>query len=141
MKKGETGFSFEKGERLKSRKVIGQLFNRQGISFGQYPLRVIYLPMDERRSEFPAQFALSVPKRKFPKAVNRNRIRRQLREAWRLNKHRLYRGLQKEERQYAVMVLYTANEPLPFAQIEQAMRGIIRRLLKNIPQKPSRNQP
>lgn len=120
-------YTFQKGERLKSRKVIGALF-REGKSFGQYPLRVVYMPVEERRSAFPAQFAVSVPKKKFPKATARNRIRRQLREAWRLNKHRLYRSLQGAEQQYAILVIYVAQEALPYGQIEKAMRQMIHRL-------------
>jgi len=123
--------TFQKGERLKSRKAIGALF-KEGKSFGQYPLRLVYMPMEERRSVFPAQFTVSVPKKKFPKAVRRNRIRRQVREAWRLNKHRLYRGLEGKGRQYALMVIYVATENLSYAEIEHAMQQMIRRFLKNL---------
>ncbi len=122
-------FSFEKAERLKSRKIIQALF-KQGNSFAQYPLRLVWLPVENRQSSYPAQFALSVPKRKFKRAVDRNRIRRMLREAYRLNKHHLYRALQDEEQQIAFMVLYIAAEELPFAQIEGAMYKLIRRFAK-----------
>ncbi|MCB9267057.1 MAG: ribonuclease P protein component [Lewinellaceae bacterium] len=122
-------YTFQRGERLKSRKVIGALF-KEGKSFGQYPLRVVYMPMKERRSEFPAQFTVSVPKKKFPKAVARNRIRRQIREAWRLNKHRLYRAMEGEEQQYALLLIYVAKDALPYPEIEHAMRQVIRRLGK-----------
>ena len=122
-------YTFQKGERLKSRKVIGALF-KEGKSFGQYPLRLVYLSVKERRSEFPAQFTVSVPKKKFPKAVTRNRIRRQVREAWRLNKHRLYRVLEEEEGQIVLLVIYVALEELPYPEIERAMRQMIGRLAK-----------
>ena len=122
-------YTFQRGERLKSRKVIGALF-KEGKSFGQYPLRVVYMPMKERRSEFPAQFTVSVPKKKFPKTVARNRIRRQIREAWRLNKHRLYRAMEGEKQQYALLLIYVAKDALPYPEIEHAMRQVIRRLGK-----------
>lgn len=124
-------YTFQKGERLKSRKVIGALF-KEGKSFGQYPLRVIYMPVKEPRSEFPAQFTVSVPRKKFPLAAVRNRIRRQMREAWRLNKHQFYRALKGEEQQYAIMVIYVARETLPYAEIERAMRQLVRRLGKKL---------
>ena len=88
------------------------------------------MPVRERRSEFPAQFTVSVPKKKFSKAVARNRIRRQIREAWRLNKHRLYKVLEGEERQMALLVIYVAKEALPYPEIERAMRQMISRLTK-----------
>jgi len=119
--------SFKKGERLKRRKLIGRMFNREGSSFAVYPLRIICLET-ELDSDFPAQFALSVPKRAFPKAAHRNRIRRQIREAYRLNKHSLYEVLQDHNKQYAIMLIYTAKKPLPYADIEKAVRKIIRKL-------------
>ena len=79
------------------------------------------MPVRERRSEFPAQFTVSVPKKKFPKAVTRNRIRRQVREAWRLNKHRLYRVLEEEEGQIVLLVIYVALEELPYPEIERRL--------------------
>jgi ribonuclease P protein component len=122
-------YSFEKGERLKSYRVIQRLFE-EGHSFVQYPLRLIWLPLDKRRSDFPVQFAMSVPKRSFRRAVPRNRLRRQIREAYRLHKHRLYRSLEGDERQLAFMVIYIAREPLPYRQIEAAMRELIRRFVR-----------
>lgn len=121
--------TFKRAERLKSRKVIEQLF-KQGQSFAQYPLRVVWTVMEERHSEFPAQFALTVPKKKFKKAVHRNRIRRLLREAYRLNKHRLYDALKEEERQVALLVIYTGQAIMTFAEIEAAMQQTLRRLVK-----------
>lgn len=122
--------TFRNGERLKSRKAIGQLFSRQSASFGQYPLRLIYAAAAEPRSEYPVRFAVSVPKRKFPKAAHRNRIRRQVREAWRRNKHRLYAQWPKEAPPYNFMLLYVAKAPLPYADIERAVQIAIKRFRK-----------
>lgn len=120
--------TFTKDERLKSRKIIGKLFS-DGQSFGMYPLRLVWLEMHEKQGDSPIKFSLSVPKRAFPKAVDRNRLRRLVREAWRLNKSWLYDRLD-DEKQYAFMVLYTAKEPMELPKIEDAMRRINRRFLK-----------
>ena len=120
------GNTFKKGERLKSRKVIGQLF-KEGHSFGQYPLRLVWLLMEERQSEYPVQFTQTVPKKKFKRAVDRNRLRRQVREAYRLHKGQLYEALKEEEQQLAFMVIYTGKEAFPYAEIEKAMKKMIRK--------------
>lgn len=121
--------TFKKDERLKSRKIIGKLFS-DGQSFGMYPLRLVWLEMHEVQGDSPVKFSLSVPKRAFPKAVDRNRLRRLVREAWRLNKNWLYDRLTDDGKQYAFMVLYIAKEPLELPQIEDAMRRVNRRFLK-----------
>jgi ribonuclease P protein component len=133
--------TFKPAERLKSRKLIGQLFSRRSASIGQYPLRLIYQPVEEARSDAPVQFTVSVPKRKFPKAAHRNRIRRQVREAWRLNKHRLYAQCPADAPQYAFMLLYVAKEPLPYPEIEQAMQIAIKRFRKKEWGKPTNRKP
>ena len=115
---------------MKSRKAIGKLFSGQSASFGQYPLRLIYAAAAEPRSEYPVRFAVSVPKRKFPKAAHRNRIRRQVREAWRRNKHRLCAQWPEEAPPYDFMLLYVAKEPLPYADIERAVQIAIKRFRK-----------
>ena len=122
--------TFHKEERLKSRKAISKLFSRQSVSFGQYPLRLIYSAAEEARRAYPVQFTVSVPKRKFPKAAHRNRIRRQVREAWRRNKHRLYAQWPEDAPPYDFMLLYVAKEPLPYADIERAVQIAIKRFRK-----------
>ncbi len=125
-----TEFTFQRGERLKSRKVISRMFGA-GQSFGQYPLRLVWMPQEAPPGAFPVQVAFSVPKKKFKSAVQRNRIRRRMREAWRLNKHRLYLALQDDKvSSYAFMIIYIANEALTYREIEQATRQMIRRFLK-----------
>ena len=123
--------TFKKEERLKSRKIIGKLF-QSGESFGMYPVRLVWLEMHEVHGEFPVKFSLSVPKRSFPKAVDRNRLRRLVREAWRLNKFWLYQQLKNTEKQYAFMVIYTAKEPTDLPKIEEAIKRMNRRFLKKI---------
>ena len=126
-----TSFRFHKAERLKHKKVIARLFDRKvSKSFGMYPLRLIWVEIDPPLNEFPVLFALSVPKRSFPKAYQRNRLRRQIREAYRLHKALLYDALKPKNRQYGFMVLYIAKEPVPYEQIEQAIQKMIKKFLK-----------
>lgn len=127
--------TFKKAERLKSAKTIGKLF-KEGQSFGVYPLRLVWLRLEEPASDSPVQFTLSVPKKNFKSAVARNRIKRKVREAWRLGKARLYRKLEGAEGQLAFMVLYTAKEDLSFAQIEKSMRTLIHIFIKKNIQTP-----
>lgn len=126
-----TDFRFKREERLKSRKVIGDLFKRGGQSIGKYPLLLVWKEAEELKSEFPVQFALSVSKRKFKNAVDRNFLRRRIREAYRLNKHTLYTGLEGEKKQFAFMVIYTGKEMSDYAIIEKSMQRIIKRFLQD----------
>ena len=124
--------SFKRGERLKSRKEIGRLFGREGQSFGQYPLRLVWREMDEARSDFQIQFTVSVPKKRFKKAVQRNRLRRRIREAYRLNKQWLLDRLPPTTTQLAWMVLYVGKEEADFDEINQQMRVIMQRFLRQL---------
>ncbi len=117
--------TFTRAERLKSRKLIGSLF-KGGESLVAYPLRVVWtlLPA-EVVTEFPAQLSISVSKRLFKTAVQRNRLKRQIREAYRLQKAVFYEKL--GDRRIAIMLMYIAKEPLPYAEIESGMRKMIRK--------------
>ncbi|MEO1260542.1 MAG: ribonuclease P protein component [Bacteroidota bacterium] len=135
-----TTFTFKKKERLKSRKVIERLFS-DGQSFGAYPLRLVFLKMEEPAGDSPVQFTVSVPKRNFKSAVARNRIKRKVREAWRLNKHWLYKKLSKRKVQYAFMVIYSGKEDLSYSEIERAMKNMNMRFVKkNIASKTNPTQ-
>ncbi|MDG1433124.1 MAG: ribonuclease P protein component [Saprospiraceae bacterium] len=120
-------FTFQKGEKLKSRKTIGKLFT-EGKSFISYPIRFVWVKMESPLSEFPIQMALTVPKRSFPKAVNRNRLRRRIRESYRLNKHSIYTKLSSSSGQYGIMLIYIARETLDFHQIEEGIKKGLRKL-------------
>jgi len=120
------GKTFRKYERLKSRKLIKALFSR-GKSFGVYPLRLVYMPVREPLLPAPVQFTVSVPKRKFRRASQRNRLRRQVREAWRLHKQELYTAIEGKNITYAFMVLYVAKEPLPYSEVDKSMQKLIER--------------
>ncbi len=124
-----TPAKFSRAERLKSSKQIAALFQGRQ-SFARYPLRIIWMEVSGDGSAAPVQFALSVPKKKFPKATARNRIRRLVRESWRLQKSRLLDISATKSSTLLVMVLYTATEELPFRQIELAMGLAVQTLSK-----------
>lgn len=124
-------FTFKKEERLKSKKLLSQLFSK-GASFSAFPLRVVWTPNLAPQSKAPAQMALSVPKKKFNKAAHRNLLRRRIREAYRLNKHLLYKDIADCQHQYGFMFIYVAKEALPFEKIETAMVKALQRLAKDI---------
>lgn len=116
-------FTFKKAERLKSRKIIGQLFSA-GKSKSFYPLRFVWLatPLP---SPYPVQFTVSVSTRHFSNAVDRNRIKRQIRETYRLQKHILYPALNAQNKQLALMVIFIAKKPESYTLIEKKMTKAI----------------
>ena len=121
-------FTFRRAERLRSRKTIARMF-KEGKSVRAYPLRLVWLPLAADEAETPVQFGVSVPKRNFKSAVARNRLKRRLKEAWRLNKGWLYRQLEGKQKSFAFMVLYTGKEELAYPEIEAALQKLNRAFL------------
>ncbi len=116
-----------KEERLKSKILIGQLFaGGAARSFSIFPLRVVYMPVDKR--EIPASILISVPKKRFKRAVKRNRVKRQVREAYRQNKHELLQRLEGREHGLAIAFLYLSDELLPTSRIEEIMKTLLSRI-------------
>ncbi len=124
--KNTSRFTFKKEERLSRKKLIDELFER-GSSFYLQPFKIIFL---EKKSEvtFPAQVLISVSKRNFKRAVDRNKIKRLIREAYRMNKHSLYESLQKKNRQLIIAILYTAKTIESFPIIQQKVIMLLARL-------------
>lgn len=119
-----------RSERLKSRKRIEQLF-AVGKSFGLYPLRVLYLQPEEPEAAV-LQCAFSVSTRHFKKAVHRNRIKRLLREAWRLQKNGLAQQLEASQQKLAVFIIYTNSELPQYSLIFEKTGLAIQRLTEKV---------
>tara|TARA_R110002072_G_scaffold96968_6_gene213091 strand:+ start:8525 stop:8917 length:393 start_codon:yes stop_codon:yes gene_type:complete len=109
-----------KQERLKSRKMIGKLFE-EGASIKKFPFRLVYLKTTHT-SKFPVQASFSVPKRNFKKAVDRNRVKRLLREAYRLEKDMLYNDL---ESSYIFMITFIGKKEPIFSDVQEKIRELL----------------
>ena len=109
-----------KQERLKSRKLIEKLF-KEGKSIKKFPLRLVYL-QTEHTSPSPVQASFSVPKRNFKKAVDRNRIKRLLREAYRLERNQVSEELQKS---YIFMVTFIGKKEPTYLEVQQKIHEVL----------------
>jgi len=120
-------FSLGKEERLKSRKLIGELY-KEGKSIKAYPLRMVYI-QKEHTSDYPVQVAVSVPKRNFKKAVDRNRIKRLMRESYRNQKAIINTAVEKP---YVFMISYLAKEELPYDKLYSKMEILLNKFINEI---------
>lgn len=109
--------TLHKDKRLKSRKSIENLF-ANGKSLKKYPLRLVYTPIENGANEI--KMGVSVPKKKFKRAVHRNLLKRRIREAFRTNQNQLDPQLS-----FHFMVIYTSPEILSFQEIEKSMLTLI----------------
>lgn len=123
-----------KHERLKSRKQIEFLF-QQGQRFAAPPFRVFYVIKKKELKEVTGpllQFGVGASSRFFKKAVDRNRIKRLGREAWRLQKRELLQVLEEQNKQLDVFFIYTGKELPAYAEVFAATTGIIQKLAGKI---------
>ena len=118
--------TLHKAERLCRKKLIGEMFSGKARSFTCFPLRVVYLPVAEQPCS--ATILVSVSKRRFKRAVKRNRIKRQVREAYRLNKQLLLPTLEQQGQQVAIAFIYLSDQLVPSSHINEQMKRILHRL-------------
>jgi ribonuclease P protein component len=120
-----TSYTFSKEEHLCSKRLISLLFSK-GSSFNLYPLRFVYhTPQD--MSPGPPQVLISVSKRYFKRATDRNRLKRQMREAYRLNKYILYHNPGQSPR--LLGILYIGKEKKSFDTIRKKLISGLERCL------------
>ncbi|MFH6956153.1 ribonuclease P protein component [Flavobacterium aquidurense] len=105
-------FTYPKNERLKSKTTIDLLFS-DGKSVSKYPLRLVYRQAEVDAAE-KIKMGVSVSKKYFKKAVDRNYFKRVLRETYRLNKHLLLDNIQQP---YAIMFFYQTKDKLSYEEI------------------------
>ena len=133
--------SFQKRERMVSRKLIDTLFGacpaKQGLesrgsqSMAAYPLRAVYMRKVRAREDAPVQVLVSVPKKHFKHAVDRNRIKRQVREAFRQHKQLLYEALAEQE-QLLLAFIWLSDEHYPSQHVESRVVSLMQRVAEKL---------
>jgi ribonuclease P protein component len=113
-------FTLGKQERLKSKKLIEKLY-KEGSSVKAFPLRMVYL-QTIHTSDFPAQVGVSVAKRNFKKAPDRNRLKRLMRETYRLQKGIVYDNLNTP---YIYMISYLGRDEWKYEDIYLKMEKLL----------------
>jgi ribonuclease P protein component len=120
--------TFKKEERLCAKKTIDFLF-KNGKPMFSYPFNVKW-HYNDLTTTFPAQVLIVVSKRNFKKAKDRNRIKRIIREAYRLHKHILYQYLNDKNKKIVLTLIYTEKEILNYHFVEDKIILTLQRLIK-----------
>ena len=117
--------TFRKEEKLKKKKLIAELFAR-GKSISVFPLKMVYLEIDHD-SDYKIQAGVSVSKRNFKKAVDRNRIKRLMRETYRKNKYFIYNS--EDTKKHIIMFIYQGKKEISYQLMEEKMIKLIEKFL------------
>ena len=117
--------TFGKKEKLKSKILIDKLF-AEGKAVKKYPMLLIYLPISEESENFH-KTGVSVPKRNHKKAVDRIKLKRLMREAYRKNKYLVSNSLDSH---YAFMFIYTGREIASYSKIVSTTQELLKSLVE-----------
>jgi ribonuclease P protein component len=120
-------FSYPEAEKLKSKKIIDLLF-KEGKSVSKYPLRLVYVAHDFEE-DVPLKMGVSVSKKYFKHAVDRNYFKRVLRECYRLNKQLL---VENAGTKYCCMLFYQTNDKLSYQEINEKTIQLFEKFIKTI---------
>ncbi len=116
-------YSFPKQEKVISQKIIEALYSKWNYSVYVFPFKVSMAFVAEQQAN--CQVLITVPKRNFKKAVDRNRIKRQIREIYRLNKHLLLNNTALQSKQIAISIAYISKTNLAYNQAENSLQKVI----------------
>ena len=119
--------SFVKGERLCGVKAVSELF-AGGKFLSEPPLKIIYLTAPAEKSVSTIRVLISVPKRNFRKATDRNLIKRRIREAWRLSRMPLAERLSDSGRRMDLAIIWNDTQIMPYDTVLKSVTGVISRL-------------
>jgi len=122
--------TFPKSERLASHTVIDEIFST-GKELKKFPFLLKYIYSTEKQ-ENPTQIVISVPKRKAKHAVDRNRLRRQIKEAYRLNKSEFQTYFEKSGTSVVLFLIYTGKEKEEYAFLEEKLKLILKELITKL---------
>lgn len=112
-------FTFKKAEKLCSKKDI-ELLYKSGSSKTFYPLKIFW-KVNKFESNYPVRVLITVPKRLYKRAVDRNLMKRRIREAYRHAKPNLYAELMKKEIQLDVLIMYVGKEKEEFVVVQKSL--------------------
>jgi ribonuclease P protein component len=122
--------TFGRAERLKSRKQIEELV-KEGSSLNADPLRMIWKESSvSQKGSVTATVAVS--KRNFKRAVDRNKLKRRMREAYRLNKEELFSTLQQKEKKISLMFFHVSKQLSAYESIEDGMKNVLQKLVSRL---------
>ncbi len=123
-------FTFKKTERICSKRIIDKLFAGGNPSIAIFPLRAVYMSVDNPTA--PVSILISVPKRRFHHAVDRNRMKRQVREAYRLNKHILTKNSDRvntgQEKGLAIAFICITDKLCSSSMVAKSVIKILRKI-------------
>ena len=122
--------TLHKSERLDKKKVIDKMFSGGARSFSVFPLRAVYMSVEQQ--EVPVSILISVPKKRFKRAVKRNRVKRQIREAYRKNKGPLWQVLQEKGLGLTIAFIYLSDELCRTEEIEEKVKVLLARIAERL---------
>lgn len=137
-------FTLSKEERICSKKLMEQLFNGgTARSMSSFPLRVVFITVERQPGQPPASIIVSVPKRHFKHAVDRNRVKRQLREAFRHHKQLLAEAMAgTPQKAIALSLIWMDGRHLPSSEVDHRVQNLLARIaaqLSAAPDSPESN--